>query len=264
MQSLDATISIEEIKEAQWSMKPYKAPCLDGLQASFFQKFLLIVGESVREEIEKVFIKRKVPEYLNKTHIVLIPKIQDPETIGNYRPISLYNSVYKIITKITVARIRPHFDTLVSPYQTDFTPGRRGVDNVIIVQELIHTIGRAKGKKGFMSIKIDLEKAYDKIEWSFIKEMLINFNFPNNLIDLIMSCVTLVSTSLLFSGGCLESFKPSKGIRQGDPLSPYPFILCMEFLGYLIEKKCAAKLWIPPSRRLEVAQPSPISFLRTI
>jgi len=89
-----------------------------------------------------------------------------------------------------------------------------------------------------MAIKIDLEKAYDKIKWSFIKEILVNFNFPSNLIDLIMSCVSSVSTSLLFNGCCLEPFRSSQGIRQGDPLFPYLFILCMEYLGYLIKAKC--------------------------
>ena len=94
-----------------------------------------------------------------------------------------------------------------------------------------------------MAIKIDLEKAYDKIEWAFIRKMLIAFNFPDNIIDLIMSCVSSVSTSLIFNGGCLESFLPSQGIRQGNPLSPYLYILYMEYLGYLIEEKCEAKLW---------------------
>ena len=163
-QSLDAMVSTEEIKEALWSMKPYKAPRPDGLHVGFFQRFWLIMGDSVRNEVEKAFIERKVPKYLNKTHIVLIPEIQGPKTIGNYKPISLCNSVYKIITKIIVARIRPHLDTIVSPYQVAFIPGRRGVDNAIIVQELIHTIKRAKRKYGVMAIKIDLEKAYDKIE----------------------------------------------------------------------------------------------------
>ena len=227
-------VTLEEIKDALWSMKPYKAPGPDGLHAGFFQRFWLVVGGSVVEEVRNVFRDKRVPDFLNRTHIVLIPKVQGPETIGNYRPISLCNTIYKIITKIIVARIRPHLEYLVSPFQTAFVPGRRGADNVIIVQELIHSIGRAKGRKGYMAIKIDLEKAYDKIEWSFIREMLIFFNFPASLIDIIMSCVSSVSTSLLFNGGCLNAFCPSRGIRQGDPLSPYLFIFCMEFLGHHI------------------------------
>ena len=94
-----------------------------------------------------------------------------------------------------------------------------------------------------MAIKIDLEKAYDRIEWSFIREILFMFNFPEKLIELIMSYVSSVSTSLLFNGGFLESFCPLRGIKQGDPLLPYLFILCMEVLGHLIEGKCAAKVW---------------------
>ena len=205
----------------------------------------MIVGNSVREEVENVFLTRKVLDYLNKTHIVLIPKIQGPETIGNYRPISLCNSIYKVISKVLVARIRSHLDSFISPYQAAFIPGRRGADNVIIVQELIHTIVRTRGSKGTMAIKIDLEKAYDKLEWSFIREMLINYNFPLNLIELIMSCVSTVSSSILFNGGCPDPFTPSRGIRQGDPLSPYLFILCMEYLGHLIDEKCTSKDWNP-------------------
>ena len=89
----------------------------------------MLVGDSVREEFENVFLTRKVPEYLNKTHIVLIPKIQGPNSIRNYRPISLCNSVYKII----VTQLRPHLDSLISPYQAAFVPGRRRADNAIIV-----------------------------------------------------------------------------------------------------------------------------------
>ena len=184
-------------------------------------------------------------EYLNSTNIVLILKTQGPETIGSYRPISLCNSVYKIVSKIFVGRIRPLLDQLISLCQTAFVPGRRGVDNAIVVQEIIHTMGRAKGKCGYMALKIDLEKAYDKLEWGFIRSMLIRYNFPDNLNDIIMSCISSVSTSLLFNGGSLESFKPSRGIRQGDSLSPYIFILCMEFLGQLIQEKCEAKVWCP-------------------
>ena len=95
-------VTLEEIKEALWSMQPYKAPRLDGLHAGFFQRFWMIVGSSVRDEVENAFLTKKIPEYLNKTHIVLIPKIQGPETIGNYRPISLCNPIYKVISKVLV------------------------------------------------------------------------------------------------------------------------------------------------------------------
>ena len=131
--SLEGRVSIEEIKSALWSMKPYKAPSPNGLHAGFFQRFWLTMGDSVKDEVLKAFSDRKIPEYLNKTHIVLIPKIQGPETIANYRPISLCTLVYKIITKIIVNRIRPHLERLISPLQAAFVPGRRGVDNFIIV-----------------------------------------------------------------------------------------------------------------------------------
>jgi len=131
---------------------------------------------------------------------------------------------------------------LVSPYQTAFVPSHKGVDNAVLVQELIHSMSRKKGRGGLVAIKIDLEKAYDRLEWSFIRDTLSLFKFPSQLISLIMSYVSTSSISVLFNSGALEPFLPSRGIRQGDPLSPYFFILCMEVLGALITEKCDAKL----------------------
>lgn len=195
------------------------------------------------EEVRKIFAAKEIPVELNRTSITLIPKIPGPETLSNYRPISLCNTVYKIVSKILVARLRPLLGKLISHYQSAFVPGRRGTDNAIIVQELIHTISKKKGKTWFMAIKIDMEKVYDKLEWSFIREMLIRVNIPQNLIKLMMSCVSTVSTSIVVNGGALDHILPLKGLRQGDPLSPHIFILCMDFLGQLIEEKCSTKSW---------------------
>ncbi|KAL0004773.1 hypothetical protein SO802_012334 [Lithocarpus litseifolius] len=140
---------------------------------------------------------------------------------------------------------KPYLDKLISPLQMAFVQGRKGIDNAIIVQEVVHTISKKKGRVGYMALKIDLEKAYDKIEWSFIRDMLIRANLPFDLIDIIMSCISTVSTSILFNGEALDPIFSFRGIRQGDPLSPYLFILCMEFLGQLIEEKSNAKLWQP-------------------
>ena len=117
------------------------------------------------------------------------------------------------------------------------------MDNMIVTQEIIHTRSGKKGKMGFMAIKIDLEKAYDRLDWHFIRDMLKLLHFPQALIKLILSCISSSSISILFNGGKLEPFLPSRGIRQRDPLSPYLFILCMEMLGFLILGKCKEKLW---------------------
>ncbi|KAF7138178.1 hypothetical protein RHSIM_Rhsim07G0234500 [Rhododendron simsii] len=108
---------------------------------------------------------------------------------------------------------------LINPLQGSFVPGRRAIDNVIIVQEIVHSLNLKKGSVGTMVIKIDLEKAFDHLEWGFIRKMLLSFNFPDLWVNLILSCISSSSSSVLFNGGKTENFWPSRGIRQGDPLS---------------------------------------------
>ena len=107
-----------------------------------------------------------------------------------------------------------------------------------------------KGRDGVMAIKINLEKAYDWLEWDFIRDTLNLFKFPEHLSSIILSCISFATVSVLYNGGALEPFHPSRGIRQEDPLSPYLFILCMEVLGALITDKCQTNLWnaIPASK----------------
>ena len=150
-----------------------------------------------------------------------------------------------MVTKIIVGRIRPLLDKLILPNQTAFVLRRRGLDNVVVAQELIHSLDKNMGRVGFMAIKVDLVKAYDRLEWSFIQKILQVFCFPYEMIKLIMSCVSTTTISILINGGKSGSFKPTRGIHQGDPLSPYLFILCMEYLGFLINESCWMKDWIP-------------------
>ena len=139
----------------------------------------------VKESVYKgIFHKGCMPKYLNETLISLLPKCQNPESLSNYRPISLCNLVYKVVSKILVARIRPLLGKLISPVQTAFVLGRRGTDNVMIAQELFHALDKKKGKTGFMVIKLDLEKSYDRLEWSFIYRVLQAFHFPQKFSSL--------------------------------------------------------------------------------
>ncbi|XP_030929600.1 uncharacterized protein LOC115955566 [Quercus lobata] len=243
---IDCDVTVEEIRASIWVLKPFKAPGPDGLHAGFYQHFWMEVKNSVCEEIKEIFVHGVVPSYLNETLIALILKCQNPESLSNYRPISLCNSIYKVISKIIVARIRPHLSSLISPVQTTFVPGRRGTHNVIIAQELFRTLDKKKkGRVGYMAIKLDLEKAYDRLEWSFVHKVLEAFRFPLKLTKIIMSCIATTSISVLVNGDAIQSFEPSRGIRQGDPLSPYIFILCMEYLGHLIKQKCVDGVWTP-------------------
>lgn len=113
------------------------------------------------------------------------------------------------------------------------------------MQEVLHTMRRKQGEKGYMAIKIDFEKAYDPLRWSFIRDTLQQMNLPLLLINVIMECVTTSSLQVLWNGEPTQSFKPSRGIRQGDPLSPYLFVMCMERLYQTIEESIVKGLWKP-------------------
>lgn len=226
-----------------WSLKPFKAPSLDGLHRGFFSQLWLLVGVLVKSLVLEVFNSGIVPSYLNQTLITLIPKHPGADCIFAFRPISLCNTIYKTISKVIVVRLRPHLEDIISPLQAAFVPNRWGVDNVIIIQELLHTMSQKKeGKVGFMAIKIDLEKAYDRLEWGFIKDTLSLFNVPEYLGKVIMNCISTLLILVLVNDGALEPFQPPKGIQQDDPMSPYIFIMCMKVLGFLIKDKCDSNL----------------------
>ena len=123
---------------------------------------------------------------------------------------------------------------VIAPTQCDFIRGRSGSNNIIIAQEVIHKMRTAEGKKGYMAIKIDLEKAYDHLDWLFVVDSLRDVGLNDQLISLIWHCILSTSMNILWNGECTREFNPRRGIRQGDPLSPYLFVLCVERLSHLI------------------------------
>ena len=205
----------------------------------FFQRFWLNVGPSILVEVKKIFQERKFLEALNHTHITLIPKVQGLESIGNYKPIGLCNTLNKMVTKIIVERIRPLLVNVIHPSKQHLSPGKVSTIQ-LLCKSLSILLVRKKGKVRYMAIKIDLEKAYDRLEWSFITEVLFSANFPMELIKLILSCVSSTSTQ-----SCLMVVLSSLSSPPMASAKEIPYLLTYSSYAW----KCLASLLIQNVKR---------------
>jgi hypothetical protein len=196
---------------------------------------------TVRQEICRAileFLNRgNFDNSVNATYIVLIPKKKNPKKITEYRLISLCNVIYKLSAKMLANRMKQILAQIISPTQSAFIPGRLITDNVLVAFEALHTMDACMtGKQGYMALKLDMSKAYDRVEWDFLERVMLKLGFAERWVHLLMVCVRTMSYSILINGQPHGHIRPTRGIRQGDPLSPYFFILCAEGLSSLLFK----------------------------
>ncbi|GLT29230.1 hypothetical protein SLA2020_041090 [Shorea laevis] len=238
-------VSLEEVRDALFSMKGLKSPGPDGIQPIFYQKHWEEVSSTLLSFTNRALSDGYFDTSLLQAHIVLIPKEDNPDVIQKFRPICLLNVAYKVLSKVLVNRLRPYLQHLIGPFQNSFLKGRCTTDNIILSQEAAHSMRRMKGRKGAMIFKIDFHKAFDSVDWTFLQLVLQDFNIPTPLIRLIMFSVSSLQLSVLWNGEQLPPFNPQRGLQQGDPLSPYLFIMCMEKLSHKIQSKVHSKTWKP-------------------
>ena len=176
-----------EIKKELFQMQTLKAPGPDGFPLLLYKKYWAIVGEFVTRAVTSFCQAGRMLAEANNSFIVLIPKSQSLTSFNHYRPISLCNVVYKIITKLLVSRLRKILHKLISPTQAAFISGRWIAENQIVVQEMLHSFKTRKVKSGLMDVKIDLQKAYNRVNWRFLQVVLKNFGFDEKFVQWILN-----------------------------------------------------------------------------
>ncbi|KAA3467389.1 reverse transcriptase [Gossypium australe] len=241
-QSLTAPYTETDIIEALKGMGPKKATDFDGFPAIFYQKFWHIIGKDTSNFCLEVLNHGHSLHEINRTLVVLIPKAATPTNLKNFRPISLCIVIYKIIAKSAANRLQKVLEECIDDSQSAFVPGRLIINNVLLAYEVLHSLKNKRSRqKGFMALKLDMSKAYDRVEWPFIKGVMSKLGFAKIFIELIIRCLNSVWYSILINEKEGSSFSSTRGLRQGDPLSPYLILFCGEGLSALMRLACQEK-----------------------
>ena len=232
-QRLTSIPTEEEIRSAVFAMDSNSAPGPDGFNGAFFQCCWNIIKKEVALAVKEFFVLRHVKRNLNSNFLVLIPKTENAAVIEKFRPIILGNFIFKICTKILADRLGFLAPTIISKNQFGFVKGRRIQDCIALASEGFNIL-KNKSKEGNIAIKVDIRKAFDTLDWDFVLEVLRCFGFSDDFRGLIKNIFESARISILHNGTPNGFFSCSRGVRQGDPLSPLLFDIAEDFLSRFI------------------------------
>ena len=233
--SLEGEITLMELLSALKRMKNGKSPGSDGYTSEFLKFFWIDIGKFILRSINFGYQKGEMSVTQKEGIITCIPKEDKPrQYLKNWRPITLLNTVYKLASSCIAERVKSVLHILINDNQTGFIPGRYIGENIRLIYDIL-AFTEENDIPGILLL-IDFEKAFDTVSWDFIQKTLTFFNFGNSIIHWIKTFYNKITSCVTQNCFLSERFHIQRGCRQGDPLSPYIFILCAEILGLLIRK----------------------------
>ena len=259
-QLCEGNISEIEIKEVVKKMKNDKTPGIDGLPVEVYKFFWELLGHFLVRSIQMAYNSGEISITQKRGVINCIPKgDKSREYLKNWRPISLLNTDYKIITSVMANRMKSVLNDIISPDQKGFLKDSYMEENTRYVYDLIHYC-KEKKKEGLLLL-IDFEKAFDSIEWSYIRKTLQKYNFGPQFIKWFNIVYNNAESCVINNGRYSKFFKLMRGCRQGDPWSPYLFILMIEPLSQCIRHNINIKGINIGNKEIKVGQYADDTFL---
>lgn len=237
--------NVKDVEDVVFSASIDKAPGPDGFGASFYQSMWTTVKEDVCKAVLNFFQTGKIHGDANKTFLALIPKGSEVRTVKDLRPISLCNFIFKIITKPMTNRLQLVMPSIIDPNQCAFVKGRSISDAILLANELVSDFNRKTGKPK-MCLKADLSKAYDTVRWNYICIILKKMGFPARWIKWTYMCMSTATFQVLVNGEPSRVFGSTNGLRQGDPLAPYMFVIAMQGLTAMMNHAVQSGKLTPP------------------
>ncbi|XP_073360030.1 uncharacterized protein [Aegilops tauschii subsp. strangulata] len=235
LDDLEAAFTREEIAAAIADLPPDRAPGPDGFPGAFYKAAAEIILDDLVLAFQQLHCMNRTGLHLfNGAHVVLLAKKDGASSMADYRPISLLHSVAKLFSKVLAMRLAKRIDTLISPTQSAFIKGRCIQDNFIFVQGMARHFHRTK--RAAILLKLDIAKAFDTVSWPYPLDMMRARGFGSRWCNWITMLLATSSSRVLVNGALARSIRHHRGLRQGDSISPFLFILAMEPLQRLLDQ----------------------------